>query len=89
MIKEILALIDALEAEYEAMDEESQMASAELPLKGISASKLHRIEKRLEQEGIRYWLAEPFRFNPQRQYKLWVSKTRGDSPVWGICPVTD
>lgn len=65
-----------------------QSAGAETPLERISASKLMRISKALEEKGVRYWLAEPIRYNPQRKYKLWIEITRGDSPVWGISPVT-
>lgn len=66
-----------------------ESSGAEMPLESISSSKLLRIRKYLEQTyDCRYWLAERLRFNPHKKYKLWIEKTRGNSPVWGITPVT-
>lgn len=78
--------------EYEnevEVEDVCQSAGAEMPLESISSSKLLRIRKYLEQTyDCRYWLADRLKFNPQKKYMLWIEKTRGNSPVWGISPVT-
>ena len=90
MKKELDELISQMWKNYEAdVDDVCEQASAEMPLQSISSSKFLRIRRYLEDTyGIRYWLADKIKFNPKREYILWVGKTRGSDPVWGISPVT-
>lgn len=90
MKEKIKKLIDEMWANYgkDVEDEGAEQSGAEMLLDNISTSKLQRIEKILEEYNIYYWLSDKIKFNPTKQYILWISKTRGSDPVWGISPVT-
>ena len=70
-------------------DEVSEMSSAEAELKDICESnELNELARYLSERGIEYWLADAPRANPERNYRIWLSRIRGESkPKWGITPL--
>lgn len=90
------------DAYYESViDNECQSAGVEMPLEEIcgtiSASKLTRISKALDEMGFEYWLFDDIdskgighpKFNPTKKYYLWLEMLKGrEQKTWGISPVT-
>lgn len=70
-------------------DEVSEMSSAEAELTDIcDANELNELARYLSERGIEYWLADEPKVNPERKYRIWLSRIRGESkPKWGITPL--
>ena len=70
-------------------DEVSEMSSAEAELKDICESnELNELNRFLSEKGIEYWLTDEPKANPERKYRIWLSRIRGESkPKWGITPL--
>lgn len=70
-------------------DEVSEMSSAEAELTDICESnELNELTRYLSERGIEYWLTDEPKANPERKYRIWLSRIRGESnPKWGITPL--
>ena len=70
-------------------DEVSEMSSAEAELKDIcDANELNELARYLSEKCIEYWLADEPKASPERKYRIWLSRIRGEHhPKWGITPL--
>ena len=85
-------LSNLVSAEYwsfvDDVDDVVQCSNAELPLSEIcEITDLEALRQYMEdQYGIYYWLMGEVLVNPNRTYMMWISRTRGNDPHWGIYP---
>lgn len=65
-----------------------QMSSADAPLADIcERSELNELAGYLSERGIEFWLLDEPKINPVRRYNVWISRTKGNHPHWGLTPV--
>jgi hypothetical protein len=65
-----------------------QMSSADAPLADIcERSELNELSEYLSERGIEFWLIDEPKTNPTRKYRIWISRTKGNHPQWGLTPV--
>jgi len=70
------------------VSEISEMSSAEAELTDIcNTDELNELKGYLSERGIEYWLSEPVKANPVKKYRVWISRTRGNHPHWGLTPI--
>jgi hypothetical protein len=66
----------------------TEMSSAEAGLGELAdISELNELNRFLAERGITFWLLDEPKINPDRRYNVWISRTKGNHPHWGLTPV--
>ena len=65
-----------------------QMSSADIDLADVCEnSELNELNRFLSERGIEFWLIGEPKTNPDKKYRVWISRVKGDHPHWGLAPV--